>query len=143
MRPCSRRSQSLIVGALNVAAFNIPFAMLGIDTDNDSSFINQTIIDFCDEHGIAQKRSRPYRKNDQAWVEKKMVRWFAISSDTSALPASMQHVFWRSSMHFPDCTLTTFSRLSNCNQRSVTADTSRKGTILRPRRARASWILFT
>jgi len=65
------RNQSLIVEALNVAAFNISFAMLGIDTDSDSVFINQAIIDYYDEHGIAQTRSWPCRKNDQAWVEQK------------------------------------------------------------------------
>ena len=45
--------------------------MLGIDTDNDSAFINQTIVDYCKDHGLTQTRSRPYRKNDQAWVEQK------------------------------------------------------------------------
>ena len=65
------RNQSLIAEALDAAASNIPFAMLGIDTDNDSAFINQTIIDYCKASGLTQTRSRPYRKNDQAWVEQK------------------------------------------------------------------------
>jgi hypothetical protein len=65
------RNQELIREALEAAASNIPFIMLGIDTDNDSAFINQTIIDYCNERGVVQTRSRPYRKNDQAWVEQK------------------------------------------------------------------------
>ena len=65
------RNQTLIGEALNAAASNIPFIMLGIDTDNDSAFINQTIFDYCKERGLVQTRSRPYRKNDQAWVEQK------------------------------------------------------------------------
>jgi Integrase core domain len=69
--PMPMRNQSLIVEALDAAASTIPFAMLGVDTDNDSAFINQTIIDYCNERGLAQTRSRPYRKNDQAWVEQK------------------------------------------------------------------------
>ncbi len=69
--PMPMRNQSLIAEALDVAASNIPFAMLGLDTDNDSAFINQTIIDYCNERGLVQTRSRPYRKNDQAWVEQK------------------------------------------------------------------------
>ncbi len=69
--PMPMRNQSLVVQALDAAASNIPFPMLGIDTDNDSAFINQTIVDYCNEHGLAQTRSRPYRKNDQAWVEQK------------------------------------------------------------------------
>jgi hypothetical protein len=69
--PMPMRNQSLIVEALDVAASNIPFAMLGVDTDNDSAFINQTILDYCNARCLAQTRSRPYRKNDQAWVEQK------------------------------------------------------------------------
>jgi hypothetical protein len=65
------RNQQLIREALEAAASNLPFIMLGIDTDNDSAFINQTIIDYCNERGVVQTRSRPYRKNDQAWVEQK------------------------------------------------------------------------
>lgn len=65
------RNQELIREALEAAASNIPFIMLGIDTDNDSAFINHTIIDYCNERGVVQTRSRPYRKNDQAWVEQK------------------------------------------------------------------------
>jgi Integrase core domain len=65
------RNQELIREALDAAASNIPFIMLGIDTDNDSAFMNQTIFDYCKERGVVQTRSRPYRKNDQAWVEQK------------------------------------------------------------------------
>ncbi|MHB8152413.1 MAG: DDE-type integrase/transposase/recombinase [Vulcanimicrobiaceae bacterium] len=69
--PMPMRNQSLIVEALDAAASYIPFAMLGIDSDNDGAFINQTLLDYCKERGLAQTRSRPYRKNDQAWVEQK------------------------------------------------------------------------
>src|SRR5881397_3305645 len=40
-------------------------------TDNGSEFINELLITFCTDHGIEFTRSRPYRKNDQAWVEQK------------------------------------------------------------------------
>lgn len=65
------RNQSLIAEALNAVTPDIPFPLLGIDTDNDGAFINETIIDYCKTRGLAQTRSRPYRKNDQAWVEQK------------------------------------------------------------------------
>ncbi|MGH7717123.1 MAG: integrase catalytic domain-containing protein [Vulcanimicrobiaceae bacterium] len=65
------RNQSLIAEALDAVARALPFAMLGVDTDNDSAFINQTIVDYCKERDLTQTRSRPYRKNDQAWVEQK------------------------------------------------------------------------
>ena len=49
----------------------LPFPLRGIDTDNGSEFLNEVLIGFCKEHGIELTRSRPYRKNDQAWVEQK------------------------------------------------------------------------
>ena len=39
--------------------------------DHDSVFINETLIKYCAERGIEFTRSRPYRKNDQAWIEQK------------------------------------------------------------------------
>ena len=39
--------------------------------DNDSVFINETLIKYCTERGIEFTRSRPYHKNDQAWIEQK------------------------------------------------------------------------
>jgi hypothetical protein len=65
------RNQSLVVEALIVAEDDLPFAMLGIDTDNDSAFMNLTVFDHCRAKGLEQTRSRAYRKNDQAWVEQK------------------------------------------------------------------------
>jgi hypothetical protein len=49
----------------------IPFDVLGLDTDNDSVFMNETVQNYCIANGIEFTRSRPYRKNDQAWVEQK------------------------------------------------------------------------
>jgi hypothetical protein len=49
----------------------MPFALLGFDTDNDSVFMNETVKTYCDEAGLVFTRCRPYRKNDQAWVEQK------------------------------------------------------------------------
>ena len=45
--------------------------MLGFDTDNDSVFMNETVKTYCEEAGLVFTRCRPYRKNDQAWVEQK------------------------------------------------------------------------
>jgi hypothetical protein len=42
-----------------------------LDTDNDSVFMNETVRDYCEQVGIEFTRCRPYRKNDQAWVEQK------------------------------------------------------------------------
>ena len=45
--------------------------MRGFDTDNDGAFINQTVLNYCQQTGLEFTRSRAYRKNDQAWVEQK------------------------------------------------------------------------
>ena len=42
-----------------------------IGTRDDSVFINETVTQYCAERGIEFTRSRPYRKNDQAWIEQK------------------------------------------------------------------------
>lgn len=49
----------------------MPFPLLGLDTDNDSVFINETIRDYCLDSNIEFTRCRPFRKNDQAFVEQK------------------------------------------------------------------------
>ena len=65
------RDQHLIVEGIRRTRARLPFPLLGFDTDNDSVFINETVMAFCREAGIEFTRSRAYRKNDQAWVEQK------------------------------------------------------------------------
>ena len=65
------RNQSLVVEAFSAVDTKLPIEMLGIDTDNDSAFMNQTVFDHCKARGLEQTRSRAYKKNDQAWVEQK------------------------------------------------------------------------
>jgi hypothetical protein len=65
------REQMLIVEAFDKVAAQLPFAMLGVDSDNDSAFMSQSVFDYCKEHGLQQTRSRAYKKNDQARVEQK------------------------------------------------------------------------
>jgi hypothetical protein len=42
-----------------------------LDVDNGTEFVNDRLIEYCLSHGIELTRSRPYRKNDQAWIEQK------------------------------------------------------------------------
>ena len=49
----------------------MPFALRALDVDNGSEFVNETMIQYCLRNGIELTRSRPYRKNDQAWIEQK------------------------------------------------------------------------
>jgi hypothetical protein len=49
----------------------LPFPLLGLDSDNGSEFINESLYNYCQEHKITFTRSRPYRKNDSCFVEQK------------------------------------------------------------------------
>lgn len=69
--PVLVREQSLLTAILSEIRKLLPFPLLGFDTDNDSVFMNETVRDYCQAAGIAFTRCRPYRKNDQAWVEQK------------------------------------------------------------------------
>jgi hypothetical protein len=50
---------------------NLPFNLLGIDSDNGSEFINQCFVDYCHKNKITFTRSRSYKKNDSCHVEQK------------------------------------------------------------------------
>ena len=65
------RDQMLVIEAFEKVAADLHFAMLGIDSDNDSTFMSQAVFDYCKGRGLEQTRSRAYKKNDQAWVEQK------------------------------------------------------------------------
>jgi hypothetical protein len=69
--PLLAREQSLVVEGLEVIRRQLPMPVLGIDSDNDSAFINETLQGYCKERQIEFTRSRPYQKNDQAWIEQK------------------------------------------------------------------------
>jgi hypothetical protein len=69
--PLLVREQTLLVAVLSEVRKVMPFPLLGFDSDNDSVFINETLRDYCAATGVAFTRCRPYRKNDQAWVEQK------------------------------------------------------------------------
>lgn len=62
---------ALIVEAISGVRPKLPFPILGLDTDNDSAFLNDTLWNYCRENEIVFTRSRAYHKNDQAWVEQK------------------------------------------------------------------------
>jgi len=69
--PLLVREQHLLTEVLSEVRKRMPFALLGFDTDNDSVFMNETVKAYCEEAGLVFTRCRPYRKNDQAWVEQK------------------------------------------------------------------------
>jgi transposase InsO family protein len=69
--PIVVREGSLVVETLERIRMGLPFPLTALDVDNGSEFINNRLIEYCLGHGIELTRSRPYRKNDQAWIEQK------------------------------------------------------------------------
>jgi len=65
------RDGALVAAALEQLRQTMPFPLRGFDTDNGGEFMNETVAAYCHTHGIPCTRSRPYHKNDQAWVEQK------------------------------------------------------------------------
>jgi hypothetical protein len=65
------RSQQAVSEALIRMRQRLPFALLGLDSDNGGEFINDLLYRYCLNEKITFTRSRPYQKNDQAHVEQK------------------------------------------------------------------------
>ena len=57
--------------AIKSASKSVPFAVKGIDSDNDGAFINYHLSKHCKKENITFTRCRPYKKNDQCHVEQK------------------------------------------------------------------------
>lgn len=66
-----RHTQEAVCTAIDTLRPNLPFDLLGIDSDNGSEFINDLLYRYCLNEKITFTRSRPYKKNDQAHVEQK------------------------------------------------------------------------
>jgi hypothetical protein len=69
--PLIVRESTLLVETLDRIRLGLPFSLRALDVDNGGEFLNETMIQYCLRNGIELTRSRPYRKNDQAWIEQK------------------------------------------------------------------------
>jgi hypothetical protein len=58
-------------GGVHRVRQRLPMPLLGLDSDNGSEFINQSLYDYCRQGGITFTRSRAWKKNDSAHVEQK------------------------------------------------------------------------
>lgn len=70
------RSQAAVSAAIVAGRKRLPYALLGLDSDNGSEFINHDLKRYCEQEHITFTRCRPYKKNDQAYVEQK--NWTAV-----------------------------------------------------------------
>jgi hypothetical protein len=66
-----QRCQQAVSATLDCLQQRLPFPLLGVDCDNDAAFINGTLLRYCQAQQLTFTRCRPYKKNDQAFVEQK------------------------------------------------------------------------
>jgi len=69
--PLVHKSQKAVTAAIDRIRKRLPYPMLGLDSDNGAEFINGTLARYCALYHITFTRSRPYKKNDQPYVEQK------------------------------------------------------------------------
>lgn len=60
-----------VVAAIEVMKKAMPFIIKGLDSDSGSEFINWHLVKYCQTNNWFFTRSRPDRKNDNAYVEQK------------------------------------------------------------------------
>jgi hypothetical protein len=65
------KGQQRVGASIHHLRERLPFPLLGLDSDNGSEFINQDLARWCHREGITFTRSRPYKKNDNCFVEQK------------------------------------------------------------------------
>lgn len=65
------KAQVWVFEALKNLRKNLPFPLRGLDSDNGSEFINHELRRYCEQEKLTFTRSRPYRKNDNCFVEQK------------------------------------------------------------------------
>jgi hypothetical protein len=91
-RALPNKTQTAVSKAIEEMRQELPFPLLGLDSDNGSEFINDTLYRYCLSEQITFTRSRPYQKNDQAHVEQKnwsVVR-HTVGYDRMETPAELE-----------------------------------------------------
>lgn len=71
IRAVRNKAQRWVFEAIEDMRAQLPFPLLGLDSDNGGEFINDPLSKYCREDQITFTRSRPYRKNDSCFVEQK------------------------------------------------------------------------
>jgi hypothetical protein len=101
------KGQARVQAALEALRQSLPFALVGLDSDNGSEFVNYHLWAYTQAHGIQFTRGRPYKKDDNAHIEqknwthvRKLVGWERY--DTAAAVAALNTLYrhdWRLMMN--------------------------------------------
>jgi hypothetical protein len=71
LRPVANKARVGVQKALEDMRASFPFAIVALGTDTGSEFINNHLFAWCKSCHISFSRTRPYRKNDNCFVEEK------------------------------------------------------------------------
>jgi len=69
------------VSAIGYLKGELPFQLLGLDSDNGSEFINDHLLTYCKDNDIAFTCRRPNKKNDGCFIEEK--NWSVVRRFTA------------------------------------------------------------
>lgn len=75
-RACINKAKVHVLKEMKHIKENLPFDLLGIDSDNGSEFINHHFYEYCLDQSITFTRSRANHKNDGCYVEGK--NWHVV-----------------------------------------------------------------
>lgn len=65
------KGETRVIAAISDIKNGLPFKLTGLDSDGGSEFINWHLVRYCQKEELYFTRSRPYMKNDNAYVEQK------------------------------------------------------------------------
>lgn len=65
------KSEYEVINALKNIISRMPFDIISINSDNGSEFINWELLRYCKNSNILFTRARPYKKDDNAYIEQK------------------------------------------------------------------------
>lgn len=71
MRAVPTKAQKHVFAALKQIRRELPFPLLGLDSDNGAEFINDQLVRYCEAEHLTFTRGRVGRKNDNPFVEQK------------------------------------------------------------------------
>ena len=69
------REQTLVVEGISAIRRQLPFALRGLDTDNDSAFMNETLQSYCREHRSNGPARAPTARTIRPGSSRRTARW--------------------------------------------------------------------
>ncbi len=92
--PLVAREQSLVVEGIEVLRHQFPMPILGIDSDNDSAFINETLLRTASSKRLSSLAHERTTRTIKPGLSRRTAQLFGGSSDTSDSPELLRVKPW-------------------------------------------------